>query len=305
MSKILVTGGTGLVGSRFIGDDYIKVGSKDINLLNQNSIEGFLKDKDEDIDGIIHCAARVGGVKGNMTYPGEFTYENLKMNTGIIEEARKAGIKKMIAFSSTCVFPDKVEYPLTPDKIHSGPPHPSNYGYAYAKRMAEIQMQSYREQYGVNYFSVIPCNIYGPADNYNLEDGHVLPSLIHKFHLADISGSDVTIWGSGSPLREFIFSEDVAKLTRILFDDYTKGTPVIISSGNEISIKDVVEIIAREFNFKGNIIWDRDKPEGQFRKPSDNSVIRSIASDFKFTPIEEGIHESVKWFKENYPNLRK
>jgi GDP-L-fucose synthase len=303
MNNILITGGTGLVGSRFIGEDYLKIGSKDVNLLDQSSIEKFLATKE--IDGIIHCAARVGGVKGNMTYPGEFTYENLKMNTGIIEEARKAGVKKLIAFSSTCVFPDKVEYPLTPDKIHLGPPHSSNYGYAYAKRMAEIQMQSYREQYGVNYFSVIPCNIYGPADNYHLDDGHVLPSLIHKFHLADISGSDVTIWGSGSPLREFIFSEDVAKLTRILFDNYTGGTPVIISSGNEISIKDVVEIIAREFNFKGNIIWDTDKPEGQFRKPSDNSVIRSIAPDFKFTPIEEGIHESVKWFKENYPNLRK
>jgi len=303
MNKILVTGGTGLVGSRFVGDDYIKVGSKDINLLNQNSIEEFLKDKN--VDGIIHCAARVGGVKGNMTYPGEFTYENLKMNTGIIEEARKAGIRKMITFSSTCVFPDKVEYPLTPDKIHLGPPHSSNYGYAYAKRMAEIQMQSYREQYGVNYFSVIPCNIYGPADNYHLEDGHVLPSLIHKFHLANIEGSDVTIWGSGSPLREFIFSEDVASLTRILFDNYTGGTTVIISSGKEISIKEVVNIIANEFDFRGKIVWDLDKPEGQFRKPSDNSVIRSIAPDFKFTPIEEGIHKSVKWFKENYPNVRK
>ena len=303
MGKILVTGGTGLVGSRFIGDDYIKVGSKDINLLSQNLIEEFFKNND--LDGIIHCAARVGGVKGNMAYPGEFTYENLKMNTGIIEEARKAGINKLIAFSSTCVFPDKVEYPLTPDKIHLGPPHSSNYGYAYAKRMAEIQMQSYREQYGVNYFSVIPCNIYGPADNYHLEDGHVLPSLIHKFHLADISGSDVTIWGSGSPLREFVFSEDVSKLTRILFDNYKEGIPVIISSGKEISIKEVVEIIANEFNFKGKIIWDLDKPEGQFRKPSDNSIIRSIAPDFRFTPIEEGIHKSVTWFKDNYPNIRK
>ena len=303
MGKILITGGTGLVGSRFSGEDYIKIGSKDINLLDQNSIGDFLKNKE--IEGVIHCAARVGGVKGNMTYPGEFTYENLKINTGIIEEARKAGIRKMISFSSTCVFPDKVEYPLTPSKIHLGPPHPSNYGYAYAKRMAEIQMQSYREQYGVNYFSVIPCNIYGPADNYNLEDGHVLPSIVHKFYLANTEGSDVTIWGSGNPLREFIFSEDVAKLTKILFDNYTGGTPVIISSGKEISIKKVVDIIAREFNFKGKIIWDLDKPEGQFRKPSDNSVIRSIAPDFEFTPIEEGIQKSVKWFKENYPNIRK
>jgi len=303
MSKILVTGGTGLVGSRFNGDDYIKVGSKEINLLDQHSIGSFLSNNE--IDGIIHCAARVGGVKGNMTYPGEFTYENLKMNTGIIEEARKAGIKKMISFSSTCVFPDMVEYPLTPNKIHLGPPHPSNYGYAYAKRMAEIQMQSYREQYGVNYFSVIPCNIYGPADNYNLEDGHVLPSLIHKFYLADREGSDVTIWGSGSPLREFIFSEDVAKLTRILFDNYTDGTPVILSSGKEISIKELVHIIAEAFDFKGRIIWDLDKPEGQYRKPSDNSVIRSIAPDFEFTPLEEGIGKSIKWFKDNYPNIRK
>ena len=303
MGKILVTGGTGLVGSRFEGEDYLKIGSKNLDLLNQKDIENFLVSKN--INGIIHCAARVGGVKGNMTYPGEFTYENLKMNTGIIEEARKAGISKLIAFSSTCVFPDKVEYPLTPDKIHLGPPHSSNYGYAYAKRMAEIQMQSYREQYGVNYFSVIPCNIYGPADNYHLEDGHVLPSLIHKFHLADISGSDVTIWGSGSPLREFIFSEDVADLTRILFDNYKEGIPVIISSGKEISIKDVVDIIANEFNFKGKVIWDLDKPEGQFRKPSDNSIIRSIAPDFKFTPIEEGIHKSVTWFKDNYSNIRK
>ena len=303
MGKILVTGGTGLVGSRFEGEDYLKIGSKNLDLLNQKDIENFLVSKN--INGIIHCAARVGGVKGNMTYPGEFTYENLKMNTGIIEEARKAGINKLITFSSTCVFPDKVEYPLTPDKIHLGPPHSSNYGYAYAKRMAEIQMQSYREQYGVNYFSVIPCNIYGPADNYHLEDGHVLPSLIHKFHLADISGSDVTIWGSGSPLREFIFSEDVADLTRILFDNYKEGIPVIISSGKEISIKEVVEIIANEFNFKGKIIWDLDKPEGQFSKPSDNSIIRSIAPDFKFTLIEEGIHKSVTWFKDNYPNIRK
>ena len=303
MGKILITGGTGLVGSRFDGKEYLKIGSKNLDLLNQTDISDFLSDNK--VDGIIHCAARVGGVGGNMSYPGEFTYENLKMNTGIIEEARKAGIKKMISFSSTCVFPDKVDYPLTPNKIHLGPPHHSNYGYAYAKRMTDVQMQAYREQYGVNYFSVIPCNIYGPSDNYNLENGHVIPSLIHKFHLANILGTDVTIWGSGSPLREFIFSEDVAKLTRILFDNYIEGTPVIISSGKEISIKEVVSIIASQFNFRGKIIWDLDKPEGQFRKPSDNSVIRSIAPDFKFTSIGEGIYKSVKWFKENYPNIRK
>lgn len=255
-------------------------------------------------EGIIHCAAKVGGVKGNMDYPAEFTYQNLLMNTLIIEEARLAGVKKLISFASTCVFPDKVEYPLTPDKIHLGPPHHSNYGYAYAKRMAEIQLQSYREQYGLNYFSVIPCNIYGPGDNYNMESGHVIPALIHKFFLAQEMGEDVIIWGSGSPLREFIFSRDVAKLTEMLYDTYEGGTPVILSSGNEISIKDVVSIIAKIFNFKGNIIFDRSRPEGQFRKPSDNSEIRNMFPNFKFTPIEEGLEESICWFRENYPIIR-
>ena len=302
MGKILVTGGTGLVGSRFIGDDYIKIGSKDINLLSQNLIEEFFKNND--LDGIIHCAARVGGVKGNMAYPGEFTYENLKINTGIIEEARKAGINKLSAFSSTCVFPDKVEYPLTPDKIHLGPPHSSNYGYAYAKRMAEIQMQSYREQYGVNYFSVIPCNIYGPADNYHLEDGHVLPSLIHKMYLAKKNNTDFIVWGSGTSLREFIYSEDVAKLTRLLYDNYDGGDPVILSTSEEISIGSIVEIIADLMEYEGKIIFDKTKPDGQHRKPSDNSVIKSMFPDFEFTPVREGLKKSIDWFNENYPKVR-
>jgi GDP-L-fucose synthase len=240
-----------------------------------------------------------------MESPADFTYQNLMMNTVLIEEARLAGVKKFISFASTCVFPDKVEYPLTPDKIHLGPPHHSNYGYAYAKRMADIQIQSYREQYGVNYFSVIPCNIYGPGDNYDMENGHVLPSLIHKFYIAKNSGSDVTIWGSGNPLREFIFSQDVAKLTELLYESYDDGVPVILSTGQEISIKDIVHLIAEIFDFKGNIIFDTSKPEGQFRKPSDNSVIKDMFPDFKFTPIEEGLKTSIDWFIQNYPNVRK
>ena len=304
MGKILVTGGSGLVGRCFDSERFIRSGSrKHIDLLDNRSVSDAL-----DLikpEGIIHCAAKVGGVKGNMTYPAEFTYENLVMNTNIIEESRKSGIKKLISFASTCVFPDKVEYPLTPDKIHLGPPHSSNYGYSYAKRMSDVQIQSYREQYGVNYFSVIPCNIYGPGDNYDIENGHVVPSLIHKFFVASENGEDVTIWGSGSPLREFIFSKDVANLTELLYDNYTEGIPVILSSSDEISIKDLVYLIAEIFEFKGNIKFDKSKPEGQFRKPSDNSVIKTMFPDFKFTPIEEGLSESINWFRENYPNVRK
>ena len=304
MKKILVTGGSGLVGSQFEGDRYQKISSKDLNLLDQKSISDYLE-KNSNIDSIIHCAARVGGVKANMEYPAEFLYENLKMNSGIIDEATNFGIKNFVCFLSTCVFPDDVEYPLTPEKIHLGPPHSSNYAYAYSKRMADIQIQAYREQYGVNYFSVIPCNIYGPNDNYNLEDGHVVPSLIHKFYLAKKNNTNVTIWGSGSPLREFIYSEDVAKLVEILLETYTGSAPVILSTGNEITIKDLVNLIADIYDYKGEIVWDISKPEGQYRKPSDNSVIKELAPDFKFTPIEKGLRKSIEWFIENYDEARK
>lgn len=307
MNNILVTGAYGLVGSQFIGDEYQRIGSADLNLLNQKYIDEHFKWSEklgELPDGIIHCAARVGGIQGNMSGQGKFFYENIAMNTAIIDSAMKFGIKKFIAFLSTCVFPDDVQYPLSPEKIHLGPPHQSNYGYAYAKRMADIQIKSYREQYGVNYFSVIPCNIYGPNDNYNLESGHVIPMLIHKMYLAKKNNTEFKVWGSGKPLREFIFSEDVAKLTRLLYDNYEGNDPVILSTSEEISIGAVVEIIAELMEYEGNIIFDKSKPDGQFRKPSDNSVITEMFKDFEFTPIRDGLKKSIEWFNESYPKIR-
>ena len=301
MGKIIVTGGKGLVGRCFDSDRFLR--STSTNFTEKDNVRNYLQLAKA--DGIIHTAAKVGGVKSNMSFPADFTYQNLMMNTILIEEAKLAGIRKLISFASTCVFPDKAEYPLTPEQIHLGPPHQSNYGYAYAKRMADVQIQAYREQYGVNYFSVIPCNIYGPGDNYDLENGHVIPALIHKFYLAKERNEDVTIWGSGNPLREFIFSKDVAKLVELLYDNYDSGVPVILSTGEEVSIGDVVSMIAEIFEFKGKIIFDKDKPEGQFRKPSDNSIIKGMFPDFKFTPVKEGLRESVEWFISNYPNVRK
>ena len=299
MDKILVTGGSGLVGRCFQGDEYKRIGSRDYNLLEKDRVYQAFADTSP--DGVIHCAARVGGLMGNMKYKGDFFYENVVMNTNVIEEARKSGVKKLVAFLSTCVFPADVEYPLTPEKVNLGPPHESNNAYAYAKRMSDIQIQAYREQYGLNYFSVIPTNIYGPGDYYNLDNAHVVPTLIHKFYLAEKNNEPVTIWGSGKPLREFIFSEDVARLTRLLYDSYEGSDPVILSTSNEISIMDLVDLISSAFNFKGEIKFDSSKPDGQFRKPSDNSVIKSLYPEFNFTPIEEGIKKSVEWFINNYP----
>jgi len=301
-NKILVTGGNGLVGSEFIGDHYFKPTSKSYDLRKTEDANRLML---KQFDGIIHCAAKVGGIGGNMNFKGEFFYDNIMMNTNVIEGARMSGVKNLVAFLSTCVFPDSVEYPLTESKIHLGPPHFSNDAYAYAKRMSDIQIRSYKEQYGLNYKSVIPCNIYGPNDNYNLVNGHVLPSLIHKCYLARENKTPLTIWGSGKPLREFIFSKDVAKLTEWVLHNYNENEPIILSTSEEVSIMDVVGIIVELMNFKGDVIFDSSKPDGQFRKPSDNSKIKHYLPNFKFTPLYDGLKETIEYFEKNYTFLRK
>jgi GDP-L-fucose synthase len=306
MGKLLVTGANGLVGSQFKGD-LIAITSKVGDLRDKKTVDSiieFYTNKEHLVDRIIHCAAKVGGVGGNMRYKGEFFYDNIMINTNVIESARKHGVKKLVAFLSTCVFPDNVEYPLTEKKIHLGAPHFSNDAYAYAKRMAEVQIRAYKEQYGLSYTSVIPTNIYGPNDNFNIENGHVIPSLIHKCYMARENNTDLVIWGSGEPLREFIYSKDVAELALWVLDNYDESEPIILSTSEEISIKDVVKVIVDAMNFKGNVIFDKTKPDGQFRKPSDNSKLMSYLPDFKFTPFDIGIKETVEWFEKNYPNIK-
>jgi len=298
--KLLVTGGRGLVGSAINAD--VKLG-REFNLIN--SVETDQAFKMHNPTHVIHCAGKVGGVGGNMNFKGDYFYDNLMINTNVIESARKNGVKNLVCFLSTCVFPDKVEYPLTEAKVHLGVPHDSNYPYAYAKRMADIQIRAYREQYGINYTSVIPTNIYGPNDNFSLEHGHVMPMLIHKLYKAKRDGTDFTVWGSGKPLREFIYSKDIARLAEWAVRNYNETEPIIFGTSEEVSIKDMVDLLIQEFNFKGKVIFDKDKPEGQFRKPSDNSKLKSYLPDFEFTPFEQGIKETVKWFIENYETARK
>jgi GDP-L-fucose synthase len=301
-SKILVTGGYGLVGSEFIGDKYYKPTSKEYNLkktddVNRLMLKGF--------DSVIHTAGKVGGLGGNMNHKGEFFYDNIMINTNVIESARISGVKNLVAFLSTCVFPNDIEYPLTEKKIHMGPPHFSNDAYAYSKRMVDVQIRAYKEQYNLNYKSVIPTNIYGPNDNYDIKNGHVVPSLIHKCFLAREHKTPLTIWGSGNPLREFIFSRDVANLTEWVLHNYNESEPIILSTSEEISIKDVVNIIVDIMNFKGDVIFDISKPDGQHRKPSDNSKIKSYLPDFQFTPIYDGLKETIEYFERNYTLIRK
>lgn len=300
MAQRLVTGGTGMVGSAINAD--LKIGRKDCDLTNWVEVNAFFeKHRPKEV---IHCAAKVGGIWGNMHYKGDFFRENILMNTYIIEAARLHGVERLVAFLSTCVFPDKVEYPLSENKIHLGPPHTSNDAYAYAKRMTDVQIRAYREQYGLNYVSVIPTNIYGPNDLFDMEGGHVVPSLIHRCFLAREQGKDLDVWGSGTPLREFIFAEDVAKLSEWALEYYNEPEPIIFSTSEETSIKDLVEMVAELLNFKGKINWLTDKPDGQFRKPSDNSKLKKYLPNFQYTPLYEGLKKTIEWFETNYSTIR-
>jgi len=300
MKKILVTGGNGLVGSQIKAD--IKTG-REYDLINQESTKRLLSEYKP--THIIHCAAKVGGLGANMKYKGEYFYDNIMINTNLIEVSRQYNVEKLICFLSTCVFPDNIEYPLTEKKIHLGEPHTSNYPYAYAKRMMDIQIRAYREQYGLKYSSVIPTNIYGPNDNFSLECGHVIPMLIHKMYLAKRDKTNFIAWGSGKALREFIYSKDVARLSEWAIENYEESEPLIFSNSQEIRIIDLVDLIVQEFNFKGKVIFDKTKPDGQIRKPSDNSKLKSYLPDFKFTKIEDGLRETINWFIKNYETARK
>ena len=300
--KTLLTGAKGLVGSTISAD--IRIDGRDyVDLRDRTSTFKYFEDYMP--THVIHCAAKVGGVWDNMNHMGEFFYDSMSMNLNVLEAARRVGVTKVVSFLSTCIYPDNVEYPLTEGKLHTGEPHSSNFAYAYAKRMLEVQSRAYKVQYGLNYVCVAPTNIYGPRDNYNLESRHVVPALIHKCYLAKINKSDLVVWGSGNPLREFIYSEDAGKLTEWALENYEDSSPLILSNSMETSIKELVNIIADAMEFTGNIIFDDSKPDGQYKKTTDNSKLMSYLPDFKFTPLEEGIKKSVDWFVENYEVCRR
>ena len=297
----LVTGGSGLVGSAIEAD--MKPSSEEFNLMmHPTTLANYLKESG--VTKIIHCAAKVGGIKANSEQLGDFYYENIIMNSHLLEAARRANVEKVVSFLSTCIFPDSATYPLTTDQIHLGEPHSSNYAYAYAKRMLDVQSRAYRDQYGCNFVTVVPCNIYGPHDNFNLESGHVIPSLIHKCYLAKRDNTDFEIWGTGKPYREFIYSSDVGHIAQWMLENYDDSKPLIVSSDEEISISVIAQEIAWRMGFEGNIVYNQ-KMDGQLRKPSDNSELKRLMPDYKFVPIELGLQKSIDWFIENYEDARK
>jgi GDP-L-fucose synthase len=256
-------------------------------------------------DTLIHLAARVGGVKGNTDYVADFYSENIRMNTNVLDAANFLKVNKVVSLLSTCIYPDAVNYPLTPDQIHDGPPHPSNFGYAYAKRMLHVQSMAISQQYGGNFIVAVPGNIYGPCDNFDLECGHVIPAIIRKVWEAKNSSSIPEFWGSGKSLREFTYSEDVAGALLFLLENYESPDPINIGKTGESTIKDVVNLVCEELEYYDDVFWDLTKPEGQYRKPSDNSKFREIGwNTSSYTSLRDGIKLTCNWFKENYPTIR-
>ncbi len=296
----MVTGGSGLVGSAI--NARFKPTSKELNFLHsQDKITEYLLMNN--ITEVIHCAGKIGGVLTNSENQASFLVDNVRMNMNLLEACRIARIKKIVCFASTCVFPADAEFPLTEDQIQSGSPHHTNYGYAYAKRLMIEQCRAYKDQYGLNYNILIPCNIYGPNDNYNLYGSHIIPALIHKAYLAKKDGTPLEVWGDGTPLREFIYSEDIADIAvRML--DYKGDKPVIASPNEEHSISDVAMAIADVYDIK-EIEYLIDKPNGIHRKPSDNSDLFDFLPDITFTPLKEGLNKSIEWFNLNYEDARK
>ena len=303
--KTLITGADGLIGSAIRRLDYpdtIYLGRKDLDLTDfAKTKEVFNQLKP---DRIIHAAALVGGISANKNHPGTFFRENIMINVNTLEAARLAGAKKLISFLSTCVFPDAASYPLNEKNIQDGPPYEGTLGYAYAKRMLEVQTRAYRKEWGCNYITAIGTSYYGPGDNFSLEDGHVLPSLIHKCFLAKKNQSDLQVWGSGKPLREFVLADDIAQLALWALDNYDEDAPIIFTSGTEVSIKELVGLIVKRMEFEGRVLFDDSKPDGQLRRPSDSTKLRSYRPDFVFTSLKEGIDQTVSWFLEHYPDVR-
>ena len=310
--KILITGGTGLVGNAiqeiknmYYDYSFIFLSSNDCDLTD------FVKTKElfekEKPDYVIHLAAYVGGLFKNMKYKVDMYEKNILINYNVLKCSHDFNVKKVVSCLSTCIFPDKTSYPINELMLHNGPPHESNNAYAYSKRMLEIHSKSYQQQYGDNFICVIPTNIYGEHDNFSLEEGHVIPALIHKCYNAKHNKEKFVVCGSGKPLRQFIYSIDLARLIMWALLEYEEKESIILSVGenDEVSIKDVGLEIAKQFNYEYMVEFDESYSDGQFKKTADNSKLMELINKFPFTRIEDGIKRTIEWFIKNYDQCRK
>lgn len=303
--RICVTGGAGFLGTHLINNLRSK-GASDIYVPNYPEYDLV---KLEDInrlldiarpDVIIHLAAHVGGIGANMERPGEFFYDNLMMGVQLIHESWKFGVKKFVAIGTICAYPKFTPVPFKEEHLWDGYPEETNAPYGLAKKMLLVQSQAYRQQYDFNSIFLLPVNLYGPGDNFNPASSHVIPALIRKcLEAKDRNDDKIVAWGDGSPTREFIYVEDAAEGIALATQRYNESEPVNIGASFEISIKDLVEKIARMTGFKGEIVWDTSKPNGQPRRKLDTQRAESYFGFKAKVDFETGLQRTIDWYLQN------
>ena len=302
--RITVTGGAGFLGSRVVEElraagakEIFVPRSRDYDLTDMAAVRRLYSDARPEV--VIHLAAVVGGIGANRANPGKFFYDNLMMGAQLMEEGRKAGIEKFVAVGTICAYPKFTPVPFKEAELWNGYPEETNAPYGLAKKMLLVQAQAYRRQYGLNAVYLLPVNLYGPGDNFAPESSHVIPALIKKFDEAARSGArEVSVWGTGTATREFLFVDDCALAVCMASARYDKPEPVNIGAGFEISIKDLAGVIARLTGFAGRIDWDTSRPDGQPRRLLDTS---RAFEEFGFrakTRFEEGLKATIKWYRE-------
>jgi len=301
--KMLVAGGTGLAGSAIIRElervnkKVIGISSKDVNLLDRAKTFSYIKDLSPTV--IIDAAAKVGGVGSNNAFPVEFLSQNLQIQTNLMDAAHEAKVEKFVFLGSSCIYPRNCAQPIKEDYLLTGELEQTNSAYAVAKIAGIELIKSYRKEYGYSWISVMPTNLYGPNDNFDLENSHVLPALIRKFVEAKRNNSpEVVLWGSGTPLREFLHVDDLAKAISVCLEKYDDSQQINIGSGDEISIKDLGQKIANLTGFTGKVVWDSNRPDGTPRKVLDSTKINKLGWKPSIT-LDQGIAATVEWYQEN------
>ncbi len=309
-ARIFVAGHNGLLGSAIVRKlresgyhNLLLKNRSELDLLNQEAVKVFFKDNK--IDYIFLAAAKVGGIMANKNQPADFIYENLQIQNNIIHNAYKYRVKKLLFLGSSCIYPRDCPQPIKEEYLLTGELEPTNDAYAIAK-IAGIKMcQSYNQQYGTNFISVMPTNLYGPHDNFNLENSHVLPALIRKIFEAKISGvSEIKLWGTGSAQREFLHVDDLAEACIFLMQNYTGSEPINIGTGEDLSICELAEMIKDLWKYPGKITWDASKPDGTPRKLLDISKIKALGWNYRIS-LKTGLQDTIAWFVDNYDKIKK
>lgn len=306
--NVLVTGGNGFLGKHVVAELKRRVckeifvpASKEYNLIKMENVERLINDSCPDI--VIHLAAKVGGIGANAANPASFFYDNLMMGVQLIEISRQKGVEKFVTIGTVCSYPKFAPVPFNEKDLWNGYPEETNAPYGLAKKMLLVQGQAYRQQYGFNSIFLLQVNLYGPGDNFDLETSHVIPALIKKCVKAVRNNDDkIVLWGDGSPTREFLYVEDAARAIILAAERYNKPEPINLGSGHEISIKELAETVAKLTGFKGKIVWDKTKPNGQPRRMLDTSKAETEVGFTTNVDLEEGLRRTLEWYLRDNTN---